>query len=386
MKIYKEEASSKENKELIPIDKNKYGCVGLYNLGNTCYMNSSLQILKNIYPLTKYIILENEIKEGKIINEYTNLLYNLISKKNNSIDALKFKNALSEYDDYFSGYQQKDCIKCITSILSALNSDLKRKSIINNYKIINNDDKEELKFNESYNKVLKRKNSIIFDIFYGFIKLSSKCNNKKCDYKNIIFQCFNYLDLSVYDIEKKYYIKNLKECINYYEREKKSKSKCEKCGDEITMKNTIYKLPKILMINFNRVYNNYHLNNLVEYPEYFEPDSYFEEKPKFIDNSNLYDKNYYSLNGIIMHYGNANSGHKTALCKNFFNDQWYYFDDNISTPDNQFMDQKEAFILIYQSDKDYSSLNYLANFCDTKAEIFKPNKSIKYFFYEYNNY
>ena len=38
-------------------------------------------ILKNIYPLTKYILLENKIKEGKIINEYTNLLYNLISKK-----------------------------------------------------------------------------------------------------------------------------------------------------------------------------------------------------------------------------------------------------------------------------------------------------------------
>lgn len=143
-------------------------------------------ILKNIYPLTKYILLENKIKEGKIINEYTNLLYNLISKKNNSVYASEFKDALSNYDDYFSGYQQKDSLKCITSILSALNNDLKRKKI-NEYKIINKDDKEEIKFKESYDKIIKRKNSIIFDLFYGFLKLSSKCQNKKCDYENILF-------------------------------------------------------------------------------------------------------------------------------------------------------------------------------------------------------
>ena len=184
---------------------NKYGCVGIYNLGNTCYMNSTLQILKNIYPLTKYIILENKIKNGKIINEYTNILYNLISKNNENINISEFLNVLGKYDEYFLGYQQKDCIKSITSILSILNNDLKRKEINNNYKIINNLDKIELKFSESYNKILKRKNSIIFDIFYGFLKMTSKCSNIKCDYNNITFQCFNYLDLSIYNIinEKK---------------------------------------------------------------------------------------------------------------------------------------------------------------------------------------
>ena len=332
---------------------NKYGCVGIYNLGNTCYMNSTLQILKNIYPLTKYIILENKIKNGKIINEYTNILYNLISKNNENINISEFLNVLGKYDEYFLGYQQKDCIKSITSILSILNNDLKRKEINNNYKIINNLDKIELKFNESYNKILKRKNSIIFDIFYGFLKLTSKCENIKCNYENITFQCFNYLDLSIYDIINKKKIPNLKECIKYYEREILSEYKCEKCGNNILIKNTIYKLPKILIINFNRIYDKYHLNYLVEYPEYFNSDLYFSEKPKLLNNSLTSESTNYSLNGIIIHYGTSYSGHKTALCNNFFNNKWYYFNDSskykIDYLTRDILNRKDAFILVYQN-------------------------------------
>ena len=34
----------------------KNGCVGLLNLGNTCYMNSALQCLSNSKQLTKYFL------------------------------------------------------------------------------------------------------------------------------------------------------------------------------------------------------------------------------------------------------------------------------------------------------------------------------------------
>ena len=32
------------------------GIVGLQNLGNTCYMNSALQALSNITPMTQYFL------------------------------------------------------------------------------------------------------------------------------------------------------------------------------------------------------------------------------------------------------------------------------------------------------------------------------------------
>jgi ubiquitin C-terminal hydrolase len=348
--------------------ENKYGCVGLYNLGNTCYMNSSLQVLKNIYPLTEYIILENKNKEGKIIEEYTNLLYNLISKNNNlAADASEFKNALSKYDSYFLGNQQKDCTKCITSILSALNIDLKRNEPMT-YNIINKYDEEEKQFTKSFNKIVKRKNSIIFDLFFGFIKISYKCQN--CDYKKIVFQCFNYLDISVIDIDKRKKINNLEDCIKYYEKETKSEYKCDECKEgEIIMKNTIYKLPKILIFSFNRVYNEYHLNHTIDYPECFNSNDYFEEKPNLLFKSNLSQQNQYSLNGIIIHYGSADSGHKTAFCKNFFNNNWYFFNDSFKyliNDKNEILNEKDAFLLIYQNEKECYPINKenLKSICD----------------------
>ena len=36
----------------------------------------------------------------------------------------------------------------------------------------------------------------------------------------------------------------------------------------------------------------------------------------------------YKLYGVVNHYGNCGGGHYTAHCRNFLNNEWYYFDDS----------------------------------------------------------
>jgi len=56
----------------------KRGIVGLYNLGNTCYMNTALQGLSNTWPFNNYFLEKlflNEINMDNVLGTKGELVY-----------------------------------------------------------------------------------------------------------------------------------------------------------------------------------------------------------------------------------------------------------------------------------------------------------------------
>ena len=110
------------------------GTIGLINLGFTCYFNSAIQNLKNVYPLTLYILKNYKtFKESKsrFFLNYCKLIGNLINQ--NTLDYFVpnelFSN-LQELNPNFRIGEQNDSSICIMNILKYLEKETIKSGIV----------------------------------------------------------------------------------------------------------------------------------------------------------------------------------------------------------------------------------------------------------------
>jgi len=109
------------------------GIVGLQNLGNTCYMNSALQALSNITPMTQYFLRcgtfldkEKESKRNVLTKAYGSLIRNMWSDAPPpSIAPNSVLNAVRMVFQMFRGYQQHDSQEFLRCFMDQLHEELK---------------------------------------------------------------------------------------------------------------------------------------------------------------------------------------------------------------------------------------------------------------------
>ena len=186
----------------------KNGIVGLQNLGNTCYMNSSLQCLSNTFELTKFF-LDSKFKfisnleqknplgtEGRLVMAYAKLINEMWNLSSHSVAPSMFKRILGEYAPTFAGFGQHDSHECINSILDLLGEDLYRKG---KKPYVSMDERpnqsEGDAARESWNKHLLRNESIITDLFHGQFKSTVCCS--QCDRVSVTFDPMMTLSLPI---------------------------------------------------------------------------------------------------------------------------------------------------------------------------------------------
>lgn len=262
---------------------------GIVNLGNTCYMNSVLQLLLNCSEFNSTIKRYSK-------KENINIIYNFISMyftSDNPVKPRELKSLIENKIDFFNNYSQHDSFEFIVLFLDFINSNCD-----------NNIDR-------------------IFNI---------KTNvNIKCK----IIKCSNE---SIHDEKNMYLMLPLKSNLDDSYREYKSTVRidkdmiyCEKCKRKTICRKmiSVTEWPDNLIIVLKRFYNNSQKNNSdISIP--------------------LSWRHGYNLIGGIVHMGNSFGGHYVYYGRR--NDQFYLFNDSgvskLNTKDlNKLV--KQSYILHY---------------------------------------
>ncbi|KAI0439249.1 hypothetical protein F4803DRAFT_52004 [Xylaria telfairii] len=189
------------------------GCVGLTNLGNTCYMNAALQCLRSVEELTKYFRVgewEKELNKanvlahnGDVAAAYAHLLKEIYKDPPpSSIAPRQFKNTIGRHAPQFSGYGQQDSQEFLGFLLDGLQEDLsrvKKKPYIekpdSTDEMIGNPAAIRKMADEVWDITRKRDDSVIADLFTGLYKSTLVC--PVCDKVSITFDPFNNLTLQL---------------------------------------------------------------------------------------------------------------------------------------------------------------------------------------------
>ncbi|MCQ2816988.1 MAG: hypothetical protein MJ252_06960 [archaeon] len=188
-------------------EDSKNGLVGMTNLGNTCFMNTSLQCLSNCFHLTKFFLTDQYKKDvnltnpigskGKIVGAYTKVLKNLWYGKSDCYNPSFFKRSLGDYQRIFTGYHQHDTQEFLNYLLDGLHEDLNRVLKKPFVEKDESDSPDEIKSKRQWRDFLRRNQSIIVDLFYGQFKSSLMCPDPNCKNISITFDPFLSVSLPI---------------------------------------------------------------------------------------------------------------------------------------------------------------------------------------------
>ena len=291
------------------------GLTGLANLGNTCFINSTLQCISHMYELNDFLSDKtykkriNKIPESLLLIEWDKLR-TLMWSENCIIKPAGFVNAIQKVahlkdKDIFTGYAQNDLTEFMNFLFMSFHESIKREVDMNiKGEIKNKTDKLATKCFEMMRKMYKNEYSEFLQMFYGICV--SEIKSLESNYENVIPEPFFNIDVPIDKCE------SLNGCLEQYTEKEILDNDNKILNDETDKKEKASKrimfwsLPDILIITLKRFSNNNQKNNKkITFP------LTDLDMSKYIIG---YDKKSYKydLFGICNHSGGVSGGHYTA--------------------------------------------------------------------------
>jgi ubiquitin C-terminal hydrolase len=254
---------------------------GFVNIGNTCYLNSGLQMLMQNIDLCNLILnykkYNNDIKQiGEFIEEYH-------TDKLGTLTPLSIKTIVEKKNNIFSGYNQQDAGEFIIFLLDFID--------------------EEIKKHQSIKTGIK-------PLFNIKSNIRIKCKKLSCLNITNTLDENNYLLLDIGD-----------ECKTLDDCYKLSKSADKLCGDNMyncsKCKTKTIASKRVQVIEWGP-------NLIISLKRFKQNGLRLQKNTKQIEIPLIWRTNY-KLYGAVIHGGTLNGGHYTYVGN--YNNKWYHFND-----------------------------------------------------------
>ena len=316
---------------------------GLLNVGQSCYMNATIEALSNIKEFSSRLLQKYgsfDLETQPLCLSFSSLLYNLFHTKENYIAPKLFKEIIGKLNPLFEGNHAADAKDLIFFIIETLHKEIlgPNKNNSNNevdflQQEMNSQDEQ--KMLNDFLIEYKSNRTFVSNIFYGINRSIMKCFG--CGICKYSFQTFNLLIFPLkkvknYKIKRNGSVKNLDlnlyDAFNCEQEEEKLEGEnmiyCNRCRklSPGSHKQDIYGTPQVLIIILNRGRNNQDFNEEFRFDEFLD----FNNN-NIVVNQGSYKK--YFLCGIITHLGESGSGgHFIAYCRNDCNSGFYCYNDH----------------------------------------------------------
>lgn len=324
---------------------NKYadnGLTGLSNCGNTCYLNTCLQILSHTYELNDILNNDNYRKylkktpEGVLLHEWDELR-KLMWSENCIVTPNRFLRvvqsvAASKNRHLFTGYDQNDMTEFLLFVMECFHEGLSREVIMDiKGKAITQKDFLAKKCYERMVELYQKSYSELLEVFFGIQVWTTrvvKNGNVSMDVQIDNMNPDPFMSLDLWLTPQSPAI-SLVDCISKNLEPERIDGFTDADGNPKERVLRFWNLPQILMINIKR-YTPFGQKIRTQ----VRPDNEIDLSSYIIGYTNKQSGNnnhIYELFGAAVHAGGSiHGGHYYALIKTA-NGKWYEFNDtNVS--------------------------------------------------------